>query len=277
MEKVNLIIDVSLCENCNNCVLATKDELVGNEFDGYSKPHQKQGRGVFWIERTVRGSGHQIDCSYRPSMCFHCDNAPCLNNADGAIYKRDDGIVIIDPIKSAGRKDLLNHCPYGAIVWNETENVPQNWFFDAHLLDSGITQTRIQAVCPTSAIKMVKNSDSDMQDLAKKESLSQWLPDLGCKPRVYYKNLARINTHFIAGAVSNKNQSECVEGVEVVLYENKAFKLKTTTDVFGDFKFDGLDPGTGPYRVVINSSDTKLEIDVDKLHVESVNIGLINI
>ena len=39
MSQWNLIIDVALCENCSNCVLAAKDELVGNTFPGYSAPH----------------------------------------------------------------------------------------------------------------------------------------------------------------------------------------------------------------------------------------------
>ena len=150
MDKWNLIVDVPLCENCNNCVLATKDELVGNDFPGYTAPHAAQGPGVMQILRKVRGSMPMVDTAYLPVMCNHCDDA-ALHEGDssGAISKRDDGIVIIDPVKAKGRQDLVAACPYGAIVWNEAEQVPQNWFFDAHLLDAGWTAPRCESVCPT--------------------------------------------------------------------------------------------------------------------------------
>mgnify|MGYP006171339505 CR=1 FL=1 len=45
-----------------------------------------------------------------------------------------DGIVIIDPVKSKGRKDLVESCPHGQIWWNEELQLPQKWIFDAHLL-----------------------------------------------------------------------------------------------------------------------------------------------
>jgi nitrate reductase beta subunit len=32
------------------------------------------------------------------------------------ISKRKDGIVIIDPDKAKGNKDMVGACPYGAIV-----------------------------------------------------------------------------------------------------------------------------------------------------------------
>jgi Fe-S-cluster-containing dehydrogenase component len=37
--KWNMIVDVSRCDNCRNCFLATKDEHIGNEFPGYAAPN----------------------------------------------------------------------------------------------------------------------------------------------------------------------------------------------------------------------------------------------
>ena len=36
MDKWNLIINVGRCENCYNCVIAEKDEHVGNDYPGYA-------------------------------------------------------------------------------------------------------------------------------------------------------------------------------------------------------------------------------------------------
>ena len=159
MKKWNLVVDVSRCENCNNCVLAAKDELVGNEFPGYTAPHAANGPGVVRIKRHVRGATPMVDVTYVPQMCNHCDDAPCIKAAgDGSIRKREDGIVIIDPVKAKGRRDLVKACPYGAIVWNEQQQLPQNWFFDAHLLDAGAAAPRCVGVCPTQAIEAI-NTD----------------------------------------------------------------------------------------------------------------------
>ena len=43
MKRWALEIDVKLCINCSNCVLATKDEYVGNVFRGYSAEQPSEG------------------------------------------------------------------------------------------------------------------------------------------------------------------------------------------------------------------------------------------
>jgi Fe-S-cluster-containing dehydrogenase component len=186
MSQWNLIIDVARCSNCANCVLANKDEYVGNDFPGYSAPHTLHGPGTIAITRHVRGAGYMVDSTYVPRMCNHCDEAPCIKAAPaGAIKKRDDGIVIIDPVAARGLSDLPNACPYGAIVWNEELQLPQNWIFDAHLLDQGWKEPRCAHSCPTDAIKAVKLDAASMSRKAADEKLTVLSPETGAKPRVY--------------------------------------------------------------------------------------------
>ncbi len=90
-------------------------------------------------------------------MCNQCDNAPCVAKGGGAVKKRDDGIVLIDPDKAKGRKDLVDACPYGHIWWNEEHQVPQAWNFDAHLIDQGWQQTRGHQSCPTGAMRAIRS------------------------------------------------------------------------------------------------------------------------
>ncbi len=98
-----LIIDVEKCEDCNNCFLACKDEHVDNEWPGYSLPQPLHGHRWMNIMRKERGQFPMIDVAYLPIPCMHCDRAPCIEAAKGgAVYKRDDGIVIIDPEKARG-------------------------------------------------------------------------------------------------------------------------------------------------------------------------------
>lgn len=257
MNKWNLIIDVARCENCHNCSLATKDEYVGNDFPGYSAPQQLHGPEWIKIERKVRGEGAMVDVAYLVSMCNHCDNAPCVAASGGAIRKREDGIVLIDPVKARNRRELVKACPYGHIHWNDEQAVPQTWPFDAHLMDQGWDQPRCAHACPTGAIQAVKTSDAEMSSLAAREGLEVLRPEVRTKPRVYYKNLHRFNKCFIGGSVvvSVRGRDECVQGATAVLFKDGKELARQQSDVFGDFKFDRLPPESGQYSVTISHPD----------------------
>src|ERR1019366_5843581 len=119
MNKWNMIIDVAECTNCNSRRLATMGEYIGNEFPGYSAPMPKHGHKWIDILQKERGQIPAIDIPYVRARCNLCDDAPCVAKDGGAVNKRDDGIVLIDPVKAKGRKDLVDACPYGHIWWNE--------------------------------------------------------------------------------------------------------------------------------------------------------------
>jgi len=249
MSKWNLIIDVAECHNCHNCVVATKDELVGNDFPGYSAPHPAQGAGVIRIERRVRGAGHHLDSAYQVRLCQHCDNAPCVKAGGGAVKKRDDGIVIFDPAACRGRRDLVDACPYGTVLWNEERQLPQTWFFDAHLLDADWNEPRCVTVCPTGALKAVRLDDATMTERARAEGLRTLQPERGTRPRVYYRHLDRIDSVFVAGSVVAGN--ECVEDAEVELLRDGRAVASARTDAFGDFRLDGLAPNSSAHRLIV--------------------------
>jgi Fe-S-cluster-containing dehydrogenase component len=246
MSQWNLIIDVALCENCNNCTLAAKDELVGNDFPGYSAPHAAQGPGVIRIDRTVRGAAPMVDVAYVPRLCNHCDDAPCVKAGQGAVHKRKDGIVVIDPVAAKGRKDLVESCPYGAMTWNAEQQLPQHWFFDAHLLDAGWQAPRCVGVCPTQAIEAVRCDDAVMARRVQAEGLRPLHPEWGTKPRVHYRNLHRADHCFVGGyAVAEvRGRLECLADAEAVLFVGDREFGRTRTDAFGAFKFDGLAPNS---------------------------------
>jgi len=254
MKKWNLVIDVAECTNCNNCTLATMDEYVGNEWPGVSAPMPRLGHRWIDIKQKERGQAPMVDIAYVPVTCNHCDNAPCIKAAkDGAIKKREDGIVIIDPVKAKGQKQLVEACPYGAIWWNEELNLPQAWPFEAHLIDQGWKQTRGQQSCPTGAMKAVALEDEEMAKMARDEGLEVLKPELGTRPRVYYRNMWRFTTAFIGGSVSReaKGVIDCVEGAKVVLKKSGRLVAELTTDNYGDFKFDRLPEDSGSYTVEV--------------------------
>ncbi|MBF6988948.1 MULTISPECIES: 4Fe-4S dicluster domain-containing protein [unclassified Cupriavidus] len=273
MSKWNLIINVGRCENCYNCVIAERDEHVGNDFPGYSAPASVSGESTIRILRRVEGQAPMVETTYLPVMCNHCDNAPCMKVGGDAIRKRKDGIVIIDPIKAKGRKDIARSCPYKAIVWNEELQVPQTWIFDAHLLDSGWQRPRCQQACPTDVFEAVKLDDNAMAQKALTEGLKVLLPKLGARPRVYYRGLERWEACFIGGSVSVEvsGKVDCVAGAQVSLYQEDKKIAVTESDDFGDFRFGGLPGKSGAYRVEIHHSAGKAHRDCELL--ESVYLG----
>lgn len=251
-KKWNLIIDVANSVHANNVVLAAKDEYVGNDFPGYSAPLPEEGGDIVRVERIVRGQTPVVDAAYLLRLCNHCDNGPCQKVGGDAVRKRDDGIVIIDPIKAKGRKDIVDACPYGAVIWNEELQLPQHWTFDAHLLDDGWSKPRCVDVSPNGAVEAVKIADEEMQKRAEAEELHVLRPELGTNPRIYYRNLYRFDQCFVGGTVtaSINDFEECVESATILLFKGDDEIGSAKTDAFGEFKIDKLQPGSGVYKVV---------------------------
>ena len=278
MSKWNLIIDVAECTNCNLCTLATMDEYVVNDWPGYAAAMPRHGHRWINILQNERGQAPMIDIAYVPTLCNHCDDAPCIKAAkDGAIAKRDDGIVLIDPVKAKGQRQLVDACPYGHIWWNEELNLPQAWPFDAHLIDQGWQQTRGAQACPTGAMKAIKADDAEMARMAREQGLETIRPELGTRPRVYYRNLWRYSTCFIGGSVSAEQGGvvDCIEGAKVRLVKDGRAVAETTSDNYGDFKFDRLDGNSGAYTVEIEAGGRKTTVET-KLGA-SVNLGEIRL
>lgn len=275
--KWNMIVDVARCDNCRNCFLATKDEHIGNDFPGYAAPQPSNEHSWVDIQRMERGCWPIIEANFMPVMCNHCDNPPCMAAAsNGAVRKRPDGIVIIDPEKSRGQKEIVEACPYGAVYWNEDLHIPQAWIFDAHLLDQGWKKTRVEAVCPLDVFESIKVEDEEMQRLKEEQGLEVLQPDIGSKPRVYYKNLHLFTRCFVSGSVvvNVDGVEDCVEDAEVILSRQGSEIARTTTDIFGEFKIDKLEKHSGPYQLQVSSgSSGKVAVEFD-LGNESLYLGI---
>jgi Fe-S-cluster-containing dehydrogenase component len=279
MKKWNLIVDVARCTNCNLCTLANQDEHVDNEFEGYSAPMPRHGHRWIDIRSRERGSGPVMDVSYLPVMCQHCDEAPCIAAAkNGAVTKRADGIVHIDPVKAKGQKAIADACPYGAVRWNEALQLPQHWFFDAHLLDRGWPEPRCVTVCATGALKALNVTDEEMAAIKARDGLAELQPEAATKPRVHYKNLKRFTHEFIGGTIIKTvdGVTDCVADAKIRLLSSGSVVGEALTDAYGEFKIDGLPPDSGLYGVVIEvggREQKRLDVKLGK----SVYLGRIDL
>ena len=101
MARLSLLIDVTKCSGCYNCFLACRDEYYGNDYTPYSAAQPLDGHFWMQINEVERGSYPKPKLDYIPTPCMQCESAPCMDAAaDEAVYRREDGIVLIDPHKA---------------------------------------------------------------------------------------------------------------------------------------------------------------------------------
>ena len=114
--RYGIAIDSRMCMACYCCVMACKDEHCGFA-TALSAAKPMMGQHWMDLREWERGdNSRRIKVASVPTPCSHCQNPACMAAAtvEGAVYKREDGIVIIDPVKAKGQKQIVDACPIGA-------------------------------------------------------------------------------------------------------------------------------------------------------------------
>lgn len=258
MGKKTLLVDPSSCLQCSNCWVACKDEHCDNDWSPISKP---QGEGQWWI-RVVEheaATGRHMKLFRVPVMCQHCEKCVLEAIAPEAVYKREDGIVIIDPEKAAGRKELVGACPYGAVFWNEDLGVAQKCTMCAHLLDSGWSQPRCVTACPNDALSYV-----DVDDLTKENlhaPIEVLRPEYGTDPLVLYTKMPKI---FVAGECVSSDEVDCVEDALITLvHQVTGREYHGYSNTLGDFHIDVEEAGFYTAEIKADGYKRKVITDID--------------
>jgi tetrathionate reductase subunit B len=200
---------------------------------------------------------------YRPMFCRHCTDAPCMAAAPDAVYRREDGLVIVDPEKAQGKRELVDACPYGAIYYNEELDIAQKCTGCAHLVDEGKIPHCVDA-CATGAL--IFGEEEELAELIANEVHDFDVEGTGSL--VHYLNPFRL---FISGEVWDREADLIIEGATATLTAQDGAKLTAQTDGFGDFWFKQLKPGKYTLDIAADGYDgvTGKEIDLDR----SLNIG----
>ncbi len=271
MSRFSIMIDVTKCSGCYNCFLACRDEYYDNDYPPYSTAQPLNDQFWMQIKEVERGSYPKPKLSYIPTPCMHCADAPCMDAAkEGAVYRRPDGIVLIDPEKSQGQNAIVNACPYRVIYWNAEKQLPQKCTLCAHRLDEGEKQPRCVESCPTGALVFGDLDDpgSEIAKLAADPGAEDLHPEFEARPLVKYIGLPK---RFVAGeVVLQDNPGECAQGVTVSL-AGGGLTLETKTDLYGDFEFEGLQKNQ-TYQISI-AADGYRARQIELTTRKDVNLG----
>lgn len=226
MGKV-FIVDAALCSGCHNCQIACKDEHCGRSWDPYAA--QQPMTGQFWcrVDQKDRGTVPKVRVSYVPK--FGAQDQAIKEFAPDAVQERTDGLIVLDPEKCKGRKDIAEK--FDGVYWNEELGICQGCTGCAHLIDDGWDMPHCVDVCATGALKFGDESDF-ADEIARAEKLTP-------TSNVYYLNLPK---RFVAGEVYDEANDEIIEGMTIQLMKGDEVVAETKSDDFGDFWFDQVEP-----------------------------------
>ena len=266
--RLGIAVDSRMCMACYCCFMACKDEHCGFA-SKLSAPQPIMGQTWIEIREWERGdSSRHVKNASVATLCAHCQDPACMKaSSNGAVYKRPDGIVIIDPEKSKGQKAIVDACPIKAVYWNDELEIPQKCTMCAELLDDpdyvaylgdpGLKRPRCVEVCPNKALIFgdLDDPESEISKLVASERNTQLEPLKGQETNVKYLNVPTI---FLAGTVYlPKELDEVCIGAKVKLTCKETGETwETETNYFGDWEVEWL-PKKKNIDVLIEVPDYK--------------------
>lgn len=129
-KKYAMVIDLQKCVGCAACSIACKNE---NNTD----------IGKNWSSAITRTTGKFPNTKYEyiPTLCNHCENAPCAKACPTqAMYKDENGLTLHNADKCIGCKSCMLACPYGVISANK-KDPHEFWKQEDAFIGGGMTPT----------------------------------------------------------------------------------------------------------------------------------------
>lgn len=144
-----------------------------------------------WVKYTEAGEFPEVKRSFAVLRCNQCTAAPCVTICPtGALAKRPDGIVDVDPALCIGCKSCMQGCPYDALYINPDKGTAEKCHFCAHRAEQGLAPA-CAVVCPTEAIIPGDFDDpsSWVSRLKREHELVARKPEAGTGPNVFYREV----------------------------------------------------------------------------------------
>lgn len=149
MKRLGFYFDSASCSGCKTCQVACKDknnlpagQLWRRVYEVTGGGWKKQGPA--WVQDVF---------AYNLSMsCNHCEDPVCVKNCPTrALFKRADGIVLINRDVCIGCRYCEWVCPYGAPQYDPQRGVMGKCDLCADYVDAGKNPSCVDA-CPARAL-----------------------------------------------------------------------------------------------------------------------------
>ncbi len=113
-KRLAMVIDLQHCTGCGGCAVSCKSE-------------NNVQRGIRWakVETTTVGKFPNVGFRSLPTLCNHCENAPCVRGCPTkAMHKGYGNITMHSPEKCIGCGTCIVMCPYDVISIHTMEPHP---------------------------------------------------------------------------------------------------------------------------------------------------------
>jgi tetrathionate reductase subunit B len=138
MKRYALFIDDRSCWGCKTCEVACQQEFDFSD-----------GANLLWVvEEKTRVINGGLRFAFQVNVCRHCDDPPCVGACpEGAIAKREDGIVVLEGEKCNGCEACIELCPFDAIAFDAETNQAKKCNLCHHRVDKGLLPACADNVC----------------------------------------------------------------------------------------------------------------------------------
>lgn len=123
-KRLGMVIDRQKCTGCGACAITCKNE--NNVQDHH-----------FWASRISKTVGEFPNAryDYLPTLCNHCEKAPCVKVCPTkAMHKGEGNVTMHDPGKCIGCRYCIVACPYQVIHVNE-QKTHKEWREDKPVME----------------------------------------------------------------------------------------------------------------------------------------------
>ena len=176
-KRYAMLIDLRRCIGCHTCSVACK-----------SANDVPLGVWRSWVKQIEKGTYPYVTKSFLPSLCNQCENPVCVTVCPTkASYRREDGIVLIDPHRCIGCRYCMSACPYDVRYVNPLKRIVQKCDFCVHRIDADLLPACVEA-CPVGAriFGDLNDPNSEIARLMATHPVQVLKPEMATKPQVFY-------------------------------------------------------------------------------------------
>ncbi len=182
-KRLGLVIDQERCIGCETCSIACTIE--NNPATGPWIRVQTVGGEQ---KDTPSGQYPDLKMDFLPQLCMHCDHPPCVKVClTEALWKREDGLVLLEQEKCNGCQECLGACPYGVIAYSTETGVVEKCNLCRHRIDEGLEPFCV-ICCEGKAIHFgnLGNPASEVARLVATRVTFTVMPEADTGPAVFY-------------------------------------------------------------------------------------------